>query len=271
MGRCCTSVPRAPAYCSRTRRLKCQWAQDTGRDSYGRARSRDLGSALPRGVKSSEDTIAKSLEGDYRPEHLFALQQSLAAFHYYRELVVDVVQEIQRQLGSLETAATAEATVPKRTKASAYQRRRYELTNVPGISAITAQTILCEIGTDVSRFRNASAFASWLGLCPENKISGCKGCGRDISCRIAQLVGSLMSAPDATTLGYTSQKQLQVVEKCWDQQSGAGVAQRAHLRGRRGRARGFRCAQDGETRYTSLVPGPVSEKVASLIVVTSIS
>jgi transposase len=43
---------------------------------------------------------------------------------------------------------------------------------VPGISAITAQTILCEIGTDVSRFRNASAFAFWLGLCPENKISG---------------------------------------------------------------------------------------------------
>src|ERR1035438_10578125 len=36
------------------------------------------------GVKSCEDTIAKSLEGDYRPEHLFALRQSLAAFHYYR-------------------------------------------------------------------------------------------------------------------------------------------------------------------------------------------
>jgi transposase len=49
-----------------------------------------------------------------------------------------------------------------------------DLTNVPGISAITAQTILSEIGTDVSRFRNASAFASWLGLCPENKISGGK-------------------------------------------------------------------------------------------------
>jgi hypothetical protein len=43
-----------------------------------------------------------------------------------------------------------------------------DLTNVPGISAITAQTILCEIGTNVFRFRNASAFASWLGLCPEN-------------------------------------------------------------------------------------------------------
>ena len=122
---------------------------------------------------------------------MFALRQSLAAFHYYQQLVVEVDQEIQRQLGSLETATTAKPTVPKRTKASAYQRRRYEpktfdprgelyrifgvdLTNVPGISAITAQTILCEIGTDVSRFRNASAFASWLGLCPENKISGGK-------------------------------------------------------------------------------------------------
>jgi transposase len=152
------------------------------------------------GVKSREDTIAKSLEGDYRPEHLFALRQSLAAFHYYQQLVVEVDQEVQRQLGSLETAITAEPAVPKRTaepavpkrtKASPYKRGRYEpkafdlrhelyrifgvdLTNVPGISAITAQTILCEIGTDVSRFRNASAFASWLGLCPENKISGGK-------------------------------------------------------------------------------------------------
>jgi transposase len=38
----------------------------------------------------------------------------------------------------------------------------------------TAPTIQCEIATDVSRFRNASAFASWLGLYPENKISGGK-------------------------------------------------------------------------------------------------
>ena len=39
------------------------------------------------GVKDSEDTIAKSLEGDYRPEHLFELRQSLAAFHYYSMLL----------------------------------------------------------------------------------------------------------------------------------------------------------------------------------------
>jgi transposase len=143
------------------------------------------------GVKNSEDTIAKSLEGDYRPEHLFALRQSLAAFRYYQQLVVEVDRELANHLGGLETAATAEVEPPQRTKHSHYQRRRYEpksfdlraelyrifgvdLTNVPGISAVTAQTLLCEIGTDVSQFRNASAFASWLGLCPEKKISGGK-------------------------------------------------------------------------------------------------
>jgi hypothetical protein len=142
-------------------------------------------------VKSSEDTVAKSLEGDYRPEHLFALKQSLAAFRYYQSLIAEVDEEIKGQLGGLDSAANTEATPPKRTKASPYQKRRYEpknfdmrgelyrifgvdLTNVPGISALTAQTVLCEIGTDVSRFRNASAFASWLGLCPENKVSGGK-------------------------------------------------------------------------------------------------
>src|SRR5271169_1868975 len=87
--------------------------------------------------------------------------------------------------------ATAQPTTPARTKATAHYARHYEprtfdlraelyrvfgvdLTNVPGISALTAQTILCEVGTDVSRFRNASAFASWLGLCPEKKVSGGK-------------------------------------------------------------------------------------------------
>jgi transposase len=91
----------------------------------------------------------------------------------------------------LEAADNALAKMPKRTKRLPYQRQGHEprvfdlrselyrifgvdLTNVPGISAMTSQTILCEVGTDVSRFRNASAFASWLGLCPEKKISGGK-------------------------------------------------------------------------------------------------
>jgi transposase len=85
--------------------------------------------------------------------------------------------------------------VPKRTKRTKYQRQvndpafdlrselyriaGVDLTDIPGVSTLTAQVILTEIGPDVSRFRNASAFASWLGLCPEKRISG----GKLLSCK----------------------------------------------------------------------------------------
>src|SRR6266849_7543498 len=91
-------IPPCPERPRRT-----EWLPDTGCNPRWRTRSCDLARLCHGGVKSSEDTIAKSLEGDYRPEHLFALRQSLAAFHYYQQLVVEVDEEIQRQLGSLET------------------------------------------------------------------------------------------------------------------------------------------------------------------------
>lgn len=142
-------------------------------------------------VKSSQDTVAKALEGDYREEHIFALKQSLESFRYYQRLVAEVDQEIEVRLKGLETAPAAQAEPPARTKKSRYQRQHHEptsfdmrselyrifgvdLTEVPGISGVTAHTILCEIGPDLSPFRNASAFASWLGLCPERQISGGK-------------------------------------------------------------------------------------------------
>ncbi len=48
------------------------------------------------------------------------------------------------------------------------------MTRVPGIRTGIAQTLFGEIGPDFTRFRSASAFASWMGLCPDNEISGGK-------------------------------------------------------------------------------------------------
>ena len=48
------------------------------------------------------------------------------------------------------------------------------LTKIPAIGASTALTIVSEIGLDMSRWRSAKHFASWLGLCPGNKVSGGK-------------------------------------------------------------------------------------------------
>jgi transposase len=139
-------------------------------------------------VKSPRDKVAQALVGDYRPEHLFTLKQSLEGYRYYQKLILELDQETARFMQALPTAT--QQPMPPRTKATAYHRQGndpqfdlraelyriagVDLTDIPGVSAATAQVILTEIGTDVSRFRHASAFASWLGLCPEKRVSGGK-------------------------------------------------------------------------------------------------
>jgi transposase len=118
-------------------------------------------------VRSPRETVAKSLEGDYRPEHLFTLKQSLVGYRFYRKLIAEVDQELEAKMQELPSAQDAPAEIPPRTKACIYQKAGNEpafdlkaevfriagvdLTDVPGISAITAHTILIEIGPDLSR------------------------------------------------------------------------------------------------------------------------
>ena len=49
-----------------------------------------------------------------------------------------------------------------------------DLTEVPGIEAITAMKVLAEIGPDLHRFKTSKSFCSWLGLCPGTQITGGK-------------------------------------------------------------------------------------------------
>jgi transposase len=146
-------------------------------------------------VKSPREKVAQALEGDYRIEHLFTLRQSLAGYRYYQQQIAELDDEIQRLMKTLPSSPDAREQIPDRTKRTRYQRQGndpafnlrvelyriagVDLTDIPGVSAITAQVILTEIGPDVSRFRNASAFASWLGLCPEKRVSG----GKVLSCK----------------------------------------------------------------------------------------
>jgi transposase len=141
-------------------------------------------------VRSPRETVAKSLEGDYRSEHLFALRQCLAAYRFYKSLMGEVDAELEMRMRQLPRSAEAQQRRPPGSKTRIYQRAGNEpafdlkselyriagvdLTDVPGISTLTAHTILMEVGTDMSRFRNASAFASWLGLCPDKQVSGGK-------------------------------------------------------------------------------------------------
>jgi len=139
-------------------------------------------------VKASEETIVQALTGDYRAEHLFTLKQSLAAYRQYQKFMRACDLEIERQLKQFDAKVDVKAAplAPPKVRrkklfgnepkfdlrSHLYRIFGVDLTAVPGISVLTAHTILAEVGPDISKFRSASAFASWPGLCPHNDISG---------------------------------------------------------------------------------------------------
>jgi transposase len=114
--------------------------------------------------------------------------------------IVDSDREIEKQLAKLESKVDAIKKPLPKSKDRGHKPRRNEarfdlrthlyrvlgvdLTAVPGISSITAQVLLTEVGPDLTKFATASAFASWLGLCPDNRISG----GKILSVRTRHVV-----------------------------------------------------------------------------------
>ena len=140
-------------------------------------------------IQASEEIIVKSLEGDYRPEHLVTLQQSLEAWRFYQGHMADLDRKIEEFMDGLPAKIDlSRHPLPKNWKqqkrqhnAPAYDLRKYcyrafgvDVTAIPGIAGTTAQVLLTEVGPDLSKFRSAAAFASWLTLCPHNDISGGK-------------------------------------------------------------------------------------------------
>jgi transposase len=153
----------------------------------GERNPRTLAALRDRRIKATEDTVAKSLVGDYRREHLFTLRQSLEAFRHYQHLITACDTEIEQYLEAFESKVDPpEGSTPVSPeepkgrepsfdlKSHLYRIFGVDLTKVPGINVLTSQILLAEIGPDFSRFANGPAFTSWLGLCPDNRVSGGK-------------------------------------------------------------------------------------------------
>ncbi len=144
--------------------------------------------------KKDEAEIAQALTGTWRAEHLFVLRQSLALFDFYTTQIHLCDEEIERIYGLIRPAwgeapndmmhNTLPATkahshsknAPKAVQVRVHLKRitGVDLVAVHGLSASLAQTIVAEVGTDMSKFPNEKNFCSWLGLAPHNDISGGK-------------------------------------------------------------------------------------------------
>lgn len=140
-------------------------------------------------VRSSEETIAKALTGNYRDEHVFTLRQALEAYRHYQRMVVACDQQIEGLFAELSDKVDPQVEPlpePRRKRqrsgnAAHFDLRTHcyrvlgtDLTAVPGVDALTAQAVVAEAGTDFSKFPNAAAFSSWVALCPHNDITGGK-------------------------------------------------------------------------------------------------
>jgi transposase len=142
------------------------------------------------GIKASKETIVRSLQGDWRPEHLFTLRQALDAYRYYQHLLAECDGEMERQLGGFESRIEPDpAADPPRQRTIRGNQPRFasldlaqelhrilgvDLTRVPGLDILTIYTCFSEVGQDLSRFPSANHFVSWLGLSPDNRVSGGK-------------------------------------------------------------------------------------------------
>jgi transposase len=137
--------------------------------------------------KSRVAVIAKSLEGNYREEHLFALAQAVALYDTYQAQLAACDVRIEHYLESLERVTEDAPPPPRKPRQSPkhnqprFDARSYlyritgvDLTMIDGIEAGSALALIAEIGTDTSRWKTANHFVSWLGLCPGTKISGGK-------------------------------------------------------------------------------------------------
>ncbi len=146
-------------------------------------------------IKASREDIIKSLEGHYTTEHLFELRQCYQLYCTHRQMIGECDREIEKQLieqiaskngGVISEIPEVKRKATKKHKlpfnATAYLKEilGVDVTEVFGISELSALAILSEVGTDMSKWKTEHHFTSWLGLAPNTKISG----GKVISSRI---------------------------------------------------------------------------------------
>jgi transposase len=148
-------------------------------------------------VQASREEIVASLTGNWRPELLFTLKQEMDRYDFCQRQITECDQQIQPHLGGLPSRLKAiEGNVPpiamprKKKKAQGnspafaldkelVRITGVDFTRIDGIHVMTAQTIISEVGLDMSRWKTEAHFASWLGLCPNNAVSGGKILRRD--------------------------------------------------------------------------------------------
>jgi transposase len=110
---------------------------------------------VQRGVKARPEKLHAALQGRVTERHRFLLRLHLRQFDALDAAITEIDAEVDRDLDPFRQAVR-------------------QLRTIPGVSDLTAQVIVSEIGTDMTRFPTAGHLISWAGLCPRNDESAGK-------------------------------------------------------------------------------------------------
>lgn len=137
--------------------------------------------------KSSTATIAQSLLGNYREEHLFALTQAVSLYETYQAKIAECQAAIANYLNSHSKRTNEEPPTGGKSSRDSdrlrggvdVRRELYRITgvdlfNIPGLGADTLLTLAGEVGFDMTPWKSEKHFTSWLALCPGTKKSNRK-------------------------------------------------------------------------------------------------
>lgn len=140
--------------------------------------------------KATVAEIEKALTGTWQEPQLFILKQALELFDFYTAQLDACDREMERMYQAIESRGEPNAALPDLPRAKPGSKSKNEpnfnvraqlarivgldLVAVMGLSGSSVQTIITEIGTDMSAFPTVKHFCAWLGLAPRNDISGGK-------------------------------------------------------------------------------------------------
>lgn len=171
-----------------------------------------LAELASRRVKSTRDEIAKALVGDWRAEHLFCLGQAYRMYLKYQTDIAECEQQLAAELERLPRKVDPKLiplppkldpkkSITESLRLALYGRFGVDVTAIEGIGPTAGLTMLTEVGADLSAFPSEKHFCSWLGLCPDNRITG----GKVISSRTRRVVNRLADVlrMSATTLKHS--------------------------------------------------------------------
>jgi transposase len=162
-------------------------------------------------IQASRAEMVASLRGNWRAELVFQVKQELARYDFCQAQIEECDGELQKQLQRFpdwhrdeKKSETTENQPPpkKRKRRKDHHNPPFDLrgelqrisgidvTRIDGIDAMTGQTVISEVGLDMSRWPSEQHFTSWLGLCPSNELSG----GRILKKRTRKVVNRAATA-----------------------------------------------------------------------------